>query len=146
MFNAPFSNTRSVAELVLGQVLLLLRGIPERTLSCSPWHLEKECRQLSYEARGKRLGIIGYGHIGTQLGIIAENLGMRVYFCDIENKLSWVTQLKSIQYDPDLLNKYDVISLHVPETNETKNMMGKKRVRPHEARFYLHQCRTWHCC
>lgn len=122
VFNAPFSNTRSVAELVLGQILLLLRGIPEKN-ALAHRGIWKKSADSSYEARGKRLGIIGYGHIGTQLGIIAENLGMRVYFYDIENKLSLgnATQVHTMS---DLLNKCDVISLHVPETEETKNMMG----------------------
>lgn len=122
VFNAPFSNTRSVAELVLGQILLLLRGIPEKN-ALAHRGIWKKSADNSYEARGKRLGIIGYGHIGTQLGIIAENLGMRVYFYDIENKLSLgnATQVHTMT---ELLNKCDVISLHVPETPGTKNMMG----------------------
>ncbi|MCK6264741.1 phosphoglycerate dehydrogenase [Vibrio sp. ZSDE26] len=122
VFNAPFSNTRSVAELVLGQILLLLRGIPEKN-ALAHRGIWKKSADASYEARGKRLGIIGYGHIGTQLGIIAENLGMRVYFYDIENKLSLgnATQISTMS---ELLNKCDVISLHVPETPGTKNMMG----------------------
>ncbi|NLS12860.1 phosphoglycerate dehydrogenase [Vibrio sp. SM6] len=122
VFNAPFSNTRSVAELVLGQILLLLRGIPEKN-ALAHRGIWKKSADHSYEARGKRLGIIGYGHIGTQLGIIAENLGMRVYFYDIENKLSLgnATQVATMS---ELLNKCDVISLHVPETPDTKNMMG----------------------
>jgi len=122
VFNAPFSNTRSVAELVLGQILLLLRGIPEKN-ALAHRGIWKKSAEGSYEARGKRLGIIGYGHIGTQLGIIAENLGMRVYFYDIENKLSLgnATQVHTMG---ELLSKCDVISLHVPETAETKNMMG----------------------
>ncbi|WP_162045585.1 phosphoglycerate dehydrogenase [Vibrio taketomensis] len=122
VFNAPFSNTRSVAELVLGQILLLLRGIPEKN-ALAHRGIWKKSADNSYEARGKRLGIIGYGHIGTQLGIIAENLGMRVYYYDIENKLSLgnATQVPTLS---ELLNKCDVISLHVPETPETKNMMG----------------------
>lgn len=122
VFNAPFSNTRSVAELVLGQVLLLLRGIPEKN-ALAHRGIWKKSADASYEARGKKLGIIGYGHIGTQLGIIAENLGMRVYFYDIENKLSLgnATQVHNMS---DLLNKCDVISLHVPETKGTKDMMG----------------------
>ncbi|WP_117235724.1 phosphoglycerate dehydrogenase [Vibrio maerlii] len=125
VFNAPFSNTRSVAELVLGQVLLLLRGIPEKN-ALAHRGIWKKSADNSYEARGKRLGIIGYGHIGTQLGIIAENLGMRVYFYDIENKLSLgnATQVHTMA---ELLNKCDVISLHVPETPGTKNMMGKEQ-------------------
>ncbi|HHC6537567.1 TPA: phosphoglycerate dehydrogenase [Vibrio parahaemolyticus] len=124
VFNAPFSNTRSVAELVLGQILLLLRGIPEKN-ALAHRGIWKKSADNSYEARGKSLGIIGYGHIGTQLGIIAENLGMRVYYYDIENKLSLgnATQIHTMS---ELLNKCDVISLHVPETPETKNMMGEE--------------------
>ena len=122
VFNAPFSNTRSVAELVLGEILLLLRGIPEKN-ALAHRGIWKKSADNSYEARGKRLGIIGYGHIGTPLGIIAENLGMHVYFYDIESKLSLgnATQVHTLS---ELLNKCDVISLHVPETAGTKNMMG----------------------
>ncbi|WP_261815990.1 phosphoglycerate dehydrogenase [Vibrio gallicus] len=122
VFNAPFSNTRSVAELVLGEILLLLRGIPEKN-ALAHRGIWKKSADNSNEARGKSLGIIGYGHIGTQLSIIAENLGMRVYFYDIESKLSLgnATQISTMA---ELLNKCDVISLHVPETSGTKNMMG----------------------
>ena len=122
VFNAPFSNTRSVAELVLGEILLLLRGIPEKNAKAHRGEWFKSADH-SFEARGKRLGIVGYGHIGTQLGILAENLGMKVYFYDIENKLSLgnATQVPSMT---ELLNKCDVISLHVPETPETQDMMG----------------------
>lgn len=126
VFNAPFSNTRSVAELVLGQILLLLRGIPEKNALAHRGIWQKSADN-AYEARGKRLGIIGYGHIGTQLGIIAENLGMRVYYYDIENKLSLgnATQIHNMY---DLLNKCDVISLHVPETASTQNMIGQNEI------------------
>jgi D-3-phosphoglycerate dehydrogenase len=125
VFNAPFSNTRSVAELVLGQTLLLLRGVPEKN-ALAHRGVWKKSADHSYEARGKRLGIIGYGHIGTQLSILAENLGMRVYFYDIENKLTLgnATQVATMA---ELLNKCDVISLHVPETKETKDMMGAEQ-------------------
>ncbi|RBM29409.1 phosphoglycerate dehydrogenase [Vibrio tarriae] len=122
VFNAPFSNTRSVAELVLGEILLLLRGIPEKN-ALAHRGIWKKSADNSYEARGKRLGIIGYGHIGTQLGIIAENLGMHVYFYDIESKLS-LGNATQVHILSELLNKCDVISLHVPETAGTKNMMG----------------------
>ena len=122
VFNAPFSNTRSVAELVLGQILLLLRGIPEKNAQAHRGIWNKSA-DASFEARGKRLGIVGYGHIGTQLGILAENLGMRVYYYDIENKLS-LGNATQIQTMSELLNKCDVISLHVPETAGTKDMMG----------------------
>ncbi|WP_159822561.1 phosphoglycerate dehydrogenase [Colwellia sp. 20A7] len=123
VFNAPFSNTRSVAELVLGEALLLLRGIPEKSAKAHRGEWLKSAVG-SFEARGKTLGIIGYGHIGTQLGILAETLGMRVRFYDIETKLplgnaSQSSSLKS------LLNEADVVSLHVPETPQTQYMIGK---------------------
>ena len=98
VFNAPFSNTRSVAELVLGQLILLLRGVPERNAKAHRGEWDKSAVG-SFEARGKTLGIIGYGHIGTQLSILAEHLGMRVQFFDIEDKLVLgnSTQVKSMK-------------------------------------------------
>ncbi len=122
VFNAPFSNTRSVAELVVGEILLLLRGIPEKNAKAHRGEWFKSADH-SFEARGKTLGIIGYGHIGTQLGILAESLGMRVCFYDIETKLSLgnAAQVSSLS---ELLNKADVVSLHVPETTGTTNLMG----------------------
>ncbi len=122
VFNAPFSNTRSVAELVLGEILLLIRGIPEKNALAHRGQWLKSAEQ-SFEARGKVLGIIGYGHIGTQLGILAENLGMRVCFYDIETKLP-LGNACQVDTLSDLLNQSDVVTLHVPETNETQNMMG----------------------
>jgi len=126
VFNAPFSNTRSVAELVLGQLIVLLRGIPQKNAMAHRGEWEKSAVN-SYEARGKTLGIIGYGHIGTQLSILAEHLGMRVQFFDIEDKLVLgnSTQVKSLT---ELLNTSDVVSLHVPETIHTQNMIGKKEI------------------
>ena len=123
VFNAPFSNTRSVAELVLGEVLLLLRGIPEKSAKAHRGEWLKSAVG-SFEARGKQLGIIGYGHIGTQLGILAENLGMRVKFYDVEDKLPLGNASQVAKLD-DLLATSDVISLHVPETPQTKYMFAK---------------------
>jgi len=122
VFNAPFSNTRSVAELVLGQALLLLRGVPERNAKAHRGEWDKSAT-ASYEARGKNLGIIGYGHIGTQFGILAEGLGFKVSFYDVESKLTLgnATQIASLK---DLLATSDVVSLHVPEVASTKNMIG----------------------
>lgn len=122
VFNAPFSNTRSVAELVLGQIIMLLRGIPQRNAAAHRGEWQKTANN-SFEARGKTLGIIGYGHIGTQLSIMAENIGMRVQFYDIEDKLILgnATQVNL----GTLLKTSDVISLHVPETAQTKNMIGE---------------------
>ncbi|MCJ8270826.1 MAG: phosphoglycerate dehydrogenase, partial [Psychrosphaera sp.] len=121
VFNAPFSNTRSVAELVLGEILLLLRGIPEKNAKAHRGEWQKSAAG-SFEARGKTLGIIGYGHIGTQLGIMAENMGMNVNFYDIEDKLALgnTTQIHSLN---KLLSDSDVITLHVPQTDETQNMI-----------------------
>ncbi len=125
VFNAPFSNTRSVAELVLGEILLLLRRIPEANAQAhrGVWN---KLAVGSFEARGKKLGIIGYGHIGTQLGILAESIGMQVYFYDIENKLP-LGNAQQVGHLSELLNMSDVVSLHVPETASTKNMMAAEQ-------------------
>ena len=122
VFNAPFSNTRSVAELVLAEIILLLRGIPQRNTIA---HLGGWVKTAtgSHEARGKCLGIVGYGHIGTQVGVLAEALGMRVVFHDIETKLA----LGNAQPVPSLdllLEVADVVTLHVPETPQTWRMIG----------------------
>ncbi len=120
VFNAPFSNTRSVAELVLAQAILLLRGIPEKSAKAHRGEWLKSAKN-SYEIRGKKLGIIGYGNIGTQFSVLAEGLGMDVYFYDVVSKLSIgnATQVGTLQ---ELLNISDVVSLHVPETPSTKYM------------------------
>ncbi|MDK1289264.1 phosphoglycerate dehydrogenase [Pseudoalteromonas umbrosa] len=126
VFNAPFSNTRSVAELVLGEILLLLRGIPKRNAMAHRGQWFKSAIG-SFEARGKTLGIIGYGHIGTQLGIMAENIGMKVEFYDIEDKLT-LGNAQQVQNLTQLLQRADVISLHVPETPQTKNLIGMAEI------------------
>ena len=126
VFNAPFSNTRSVAELVLGEILLLMRNVPQANAEVHRGVWNKSATG-SYEVRGKKLGIIGYGHIGSQLSIIAESLGMDVYFYDIENKLPLgnAKQLRSLE---ELLSSCDVVSLHVPELPSTKNLMNAARI------------------
>jgi D-3-phosphoglycerate dehydrogenase len=120
VFNAPFSNTRSVAELVLAQAILLLRGVPEKNAKAHRGEWLKSAKN-SYEIRGKKLGIIGYGNIGTQFSVLAESLGMDVYFYDVVSKLPIgnATQVGTLQ---ELLNIADVVSLHVPETPATKYM------------------------
>jgi D-3-phosphoglycerate dehydrogenase len=120
VFNAPFSNTRSVAELVLAQAILLLRGVPEKSAKAHRGEWQKSAKN-SFEIRGKKLGIIGYGNIGTQFSVLAESLGMDVYFYDVVSKLSIgnATQVGTLQ---ELLNIADVVSLHVPETPATKYM------------------------
>lgn len=104
--------------------MLLLRGIPEKN-ALAHRGIWKKSADNAYEARGKRFGIIGYGHIGTQLSIMAEHLGMHVYYYDIENKLS-LGNASQVTNMSDLLNMCDIVSLHVPETPDTKNMMGAK--------------------
>src|SRR5690554_1295323 len=120
VFNAPFSNTRSVAELVLAQAILLLRGVPEKSAKAHRGEWIKSAKN-SYEIRGKKLGIIGYGNIGTQFSVLAESLGMDVYFYDVVSKLSIgnATQVGTLQ---ELLNISDVVSLHVPATPSTEYM------------------------
>lgn len=122
VFNAPFSNTRSVAELVIGEIIMLMRGIPERNAIAHRGGWMKTAAG-SYEVRGKTLGVIGYGHIGTQLGILAETLGMRVVFFDIEDKLP-LGNAQQVHSMEQLLAQSDVVSLHVPETPQTKDMIG----------------------
>ena len=122
VFNAPFSNTRSVAELVLAEIVLLLRGIPARNAAAHRGGWLKTAAG-SREARGKTLGIVGYGHIGTQVGVLAESLGMQVVFHDIETRLA----LGNARQAPSLaalLEAADVVTLHVPETAATFHMIG----------------------
>ena len=126
VFNAPFSNTRSVAELVLGEILLLMRNVPRANAEVHRGVWNKSATG-SHEVRGKKLGIIGYGHIGSQLSIIAESLGMDVYFYDIENKLP-LGNAKQVRSLEELLSSCDVVSLHVPELPSTKNLMNAERI------------------
>ena len=122
VFNAPFSNTRSVAELVLAEAILLLRGVAEKNAAAHRGEWQKSATN-AFEIRGKKLGIIGYGNIGMQLGVLAEGLGMQVQFYDVTNKLPLgnARQVPSLHY---LLGHSDVISLHVPETPSTENLIG----------------------
>lgn len=126
VFNAPFSNTRSVAELVLAEIIMLMRGIPQKNALLHRGGWMKSAAN-SFEVRGKTLGIIGYGHIGTQLGLLAEHLGMRVVFYDIETKLP-LGNARQLSTLDELLAEADVVSLHVPETPDTKKMMGAEQI------------------
>src|SRR5258706_947439 len=126
VFNAPFSNTRSVAELVLAEIILLMRGIPMRNAAAHRGQWLKTASG-SREARGKVLGIVGYGHIGTQVGVLAESLGMQVIFYDIEGKLA-LGNARQVQTLEALLEMSDVVTLHVPETSVTLRMMDAARI------------------
>ncbi|MDR1074900.1 MAG: phosphoglycerate dehydrogenase [Xanthomonadaceae bacterium] len=122
VFNAPYSNTRSVAELVLAELVMLKRGIPQKSAECHRGGWSKSAIG-SHEVRGKTLGIVGYGHIGTQIGVLAESLGMHVLFYDIETKLS-LGNAHSVDSLDELLTRADMVTLHVPETPATKLMIG----------------------
>jgi D-3-phosphoglycerate dehydrogenase len=126
VFNAPFSNTRSVAELVLAEIVMLMRGIPQKNALLHRGGWSKSAAG-SFEVRGKTLGIVGYGHIGTQIGVLAEQLGMKVLFHDIEAKLTLGNARQVASLD-DLLAAADVLSLHVPETPSTRNMIGHEQL------------------
>jgi D-3-phosphoglycerate dehydrogenase len=122
VFNAPFSNTRSVAELVLAEIILLLRGIPERNAAAHRGEWLKTATRAR-EVRGKKLGIVGYGHIGTQIGLLAESVGMQASYYDVEAKLS-LGNARAVASLDELLADSDVITLHVPETPATEGMIG----------------------
>ncbi|MBF7686166.1 phosphoglycerate dehydrogenase [Acinetobacter sp. B10A] len=123
VFNAPFSNTRSVAELVLAETILLLRGVPEKSMSCHRGGWQKTAVG-SFEARGKTLGIVGYGSIGSQLSVLAESLGMHVIYYDTVTKLPMgnARQVGSLN---ELLETADVVTLHVPDLPSTRNFFTK---------------------
>jgi D-3-phosphoglycerate dehydrogenase len=122
VFNAPFSNTRSVAELVIAEAILLLRGVAAKNAAAHRGEWQKSAAN-SYEIRGKKLGIVGYGNIGMQLGVIAEGLGMQVQFFDVTNKLP-VGNARQVGSLHQLLASSDVVSLHVPESRSTQDMIG----------------------
>ena len=122
VFNAPFSNTRSVAELVLAEAILLLRGVPSKNAAAHRGEWQKTAAN-AFEIRGKNLGIIGYGNIGMQLGVIAEGLGMQVQFYDTSNKLP-LGNARQVPSLNQLLAGSDVVSLHVPESPATQNLIG----------------------
>ena len=126
VFNAPFSNTRSVAELVLAEAILLLRGVPAKSAAAHRGGWLKSAEN-SYEIRGKTLGIVGYGSIGTQLSVLAEGLGMQVVFYDVVTKLA-LGNARQIPALNDLLAMSDVVSLHVPELQSTQWMMGAAQI------------------
>jgi D-3-phosphoglycerate dehydrogenase / 2-oxoglutarate reductase len=121
VFNAPFSNTRSVAELVLAEAILLLRGIPEKSMRMHEGIWQKTAR-ASYEVRGKILGVVGYGNIGSQLGVLAESLGMQVVFYDAVKKLN-LGNARQVDNLADLLRVADVVTLHVPASPQTRMMI-----------------------
>lgn len=135
VFNAPFSNTRSVAELVIGEIVMLFRRIPSRSVAAHAGGWDKSATD-SLEVRGKTLGIVGYGNIGSQLSYLAEGMGMRVIFYDHTDKLRHgnTEPVDSLQ---TLLAQSDVVSLHVPETPATTGMIGVAEIAAMKSGAYL---------
>jgi D-3-phosphoglycerate dehydrogenase / 2-oxoglutarate reductase len=135
VFNAPFSNTRSVAELIIAEIVTLARQLGDRSSEVHKgvW---KKVAAGCYEVRGKTLGIVGYGHIGRQLGVLAEALGMRVFYYDIAPRLPMGNN-RSMSSLTSLLEQSDFVSLHVPETPETKNMIGQAQLAKMKKGSYL---------
>ncbi|WP_019601293.1 phosphoglycerate dehydrogenase [Teredinibacter turnerae] len=135
VFNAPFSNTRSVAELVIAEAILLLRGIPAKNAGCHRGEWDKSAVG-SYEIRGKTMGIVGYGSIGSQVSVMAEAMGMQVVFFDVVTKLPLgnAVQSKSLT---ELLHVADVVSLHVPELEATKNLIGANELAAMKPQSFL---------
>jgi D-3-phosphoglycerate dehydrogenase len=123
VFNAPYSNTRSVAELVIGLSIMLIRRIPDKNKAAHEGTWMKDAKG-SYELRGKTLGIVGYGNIGSQVSVLAEAMGMKVQFYDVETKLPLgnAEDAKSLK---ELLRKSDIVTLHVPDTSQTKSLINK---------------------
>lgn len=127
VFNAPYSNTRSVAELVIGSSIILIRKIIDKNKAAHEGIWNKDASG-SYELRGKTLGIIGYGNIGSQLSVLAEGLGMKVIFYDVETKLPLgnAVDKKTLK---ELVGNADIITLHVPELESTKNLINKNNLK-----------------
>jgi D-3-phosphoglycerate dehydrogenase len=135
VFNAPYSNTRSVAELVIAHTVNLMRGIPQRNAAAHRGGWLKSAKD-SYEIRGKKLGIVGYGNIGAQVSVLAESMGMKVYFYDVIAKLPLgnATQVQSLN---ELLGLADVVSLHVPDNAGTRWMIKEEQIRAMKPGGYL---------
>jgi D-3-phosphoglycerate dehydrogenase / 2-oxoglutarate reductase len=135
VFNAPYSNTRSVAELTIGEIVMLFRRVPHRSQAMHTGGWDKSATG-AFEVRGKTLGIVGYGSIGAQLSNLAEAMGMRVIFFDVTDKLRHGNTMPTDTL-AELLSQSDVVSLHVPETAETNNLIGEAEIRAMRPGAYL---------
>lgn len=135
VFNAPFSNTRSVAELTIGEIVMLLRKITDRSVSAHGGGWDKSANG-SFEVRGKVLGIVGYGNIGSQLSTLAEAMGMRVIYYDQTDRLRH-GNTEPVDSLHELLGSADIVSLHVPETPQTAGMIGAEQIAAMNPGSYL---------
>jgi D-3-phosphoglycerate dehydrogenase / 2-oxoglutarate reductase len=140
VFNAPYSNTRSVAELVLAEIIMLFRGVPQRSWGAHEGEWDKSVKGAR-EIRGKIIGIVGYGHIGSQLSVMAEAMGMQVRYYDIVEKLA-IGNAQACRSFDNLLAMSDVVTMHVPETPETKNMItAAKLAKMKKGAFFINASR-----
>ncbi len=126
VFNAPYSNTRSVVELAIGQIIMLMRNIFPKSVEIHQGQWNKSATN-SREVRGKNLGIVGYGNIGKQLSVLAEAIGMRVYYYDLEHRLALGNAVKCNTLE-DLLNVSDVVSLHIDDSKSNRNFIGEREI------------------
>jgi D-3-phosphoglycerate dehydrogenase len=133
VFNAPYSNTRSVAELVIGLSIMLIRRIPDKNRAAHDGIWMKEAKG-SYELRGKTIGIIGYGNIGSQVSVLAEAIGMKVRFYDVVTRLP-LGNAESTRSLKELVSLSDIVTLHVPETGQTKNLINKSNIKHFKKRM-----------
>lgn len=135
VFNAPFSNTRSVAEMILAEIVFLARKLGDQNILMHQGQWKKSAAGC-YEIRGKTLGIVGYGHIGSQVGVLAESFGMEVLFYDIVTKMP-IGNCKAVPSLEALLKESDFVTLHVPETELTRGMIGKSELKRMKKGAYL---------
>lgn len=135
VFNSPFSNTRSVAEMVIAHCINLMRRMTEKNNAAHTGGWQKSSDDC-FEIRGKVLGIVGYGHIGSQVSVLAETLGMNVIFFDVEPKLS-LGNARSVRSLDELLKLADIVTLHVPETASTRQLMNQQRLKRMKKGAYL---------
>ncbi len=135
VFNAPFSNTRSVAELIIAEIVMLARRLGDHNSTVHRGGWTKSATG-SFEVRGKTLGIVGYGHIGSQVGVLAEALGLSVVFHDIAAKLPMGNNRRAESLE-SVLAQSDFVTFHVPETSETKNMIGEREIATMKEGAYL---------
>jgi D-3-phosphoglycerate dehydrogenase len=135
VFNSPFSNSRSVAELVIGEIIALARQLGDRSMEMHQGTWNKVSAGC-WEIRGKTLGIVGYGHIGSQLSVLAEAMGMSVVYTDVMSLMALGTS-KQVNTLEELLRMSDFVTLHVPELPETKNMIGEEQLAQMKKGSYL---------
>lgn len=143
VFNAPYSNTRSVAELVIAEIICLLRGLTDKNHKVHTGTWPKTAKG-AYEARGKTLGIIGYGNIGAQLSVLAENLGMRVIYYDVLTKLP-LGNARPVNSITEILEHANIVSLHVPELPSTKNIIAESEIKRMQPGALLINAARGHC-